>query len=207
MKLSIIFQKKASRNKPESYFHHRLVELASLLLSTAGFVIIIINLIDTRGTIRSNIDLNMNNWSFEIDKVFIAHPECKKYFNDSVPIYSSSQIKDHDTGGLTQYQRNICRIKPDTVSDTFYAQVKAVSDLMIDCFDGVLGNRQYFVRSDREYWIKWFYNNFNRSPILCKTLAETEDEFGDEIKELFKQWRNNKRYEEALDSMKMKFYK
>ncbi len=191
------------------YFKLSFFEAVNILISLVGFIAVIYTVrvnVDALKlndqAIKSNIDLNMNNWSFEMDRVFIECPDLRKFFFDSVtPLLDSADAKSYSI--LNRHPGT----QSEIVSKQVYDKITSVSDLVIDCFDGILSNKVYFQdKKNRDNWMYWIYNSFTRSPVLCKTFAQTPNEYGLEINELFKEWQQNIPADTLIINMKKRFY-
>ena len=71
-------------NIPSGYFNIKFSDLLTAVISFLGLSGIVVSILansnsinDNERALRSNIDINMNNWSFDLDKVLVDHPELR----------------------------------------------------------------------------------------------------------------------------------
>lgn len=152
------------------YFRMNFFELISIVISIAGFIIVILTLKDTENTltaadslIHAGLSSQMSNWTIEIDKSFIQHPELRPYFYDNIPI-------DTNSGDY----RRACNI----------------AELMLDGFDAVMGNQYYKLTvKEKDMWRKWIFACFKQSPILRQIFDDTRDWYSAEIGEIYHEYK------------------
>jgi len=147
-------------------------EQISLLVSVLGFLAVIITLVFlirqtqemakqskyVAETIKVSIYQGSEDKSIAIDQVFVTYPELRPYF------YSGQDIDENH---------------PD------YSRVLAVADLMLDFFDSILLQPQYFPATFlRESWEQVIVGIFANSPMLCRHLQSIQDWHSDELKSI-----------------------
>ena len=190
-------------NIPSGYFNIKFSDLLTAVISFLGLSGIVVSILansnsinDNERALRSNIDINMNNWSFDLDKVLVDHPELRKYILDTVNVGP----KDSNLFGGLPVKRIEGGMPIPLRGDTL-ERLKPVADLLIDCFDGILSNKEYFKEGsnkkelqDRTNWIIWVYESFTRSPILAQDFKRTQNWYGREINILYGDW------EKCIDS-------
>ncbi len=136
-----------SVNKEPEFWRLSLYERLYLVLTLAGFVAIVLTVRESQFTIHASYANQMTNWSIEIDKTFIEHPELRPYF------YEGDTIMNDNPN---------------------YAKASAVAEEMLDVFDGIIGNRYYKLDpTDEKIWRNWMISCFSKSPILCQKYCET----------------------------------
>lgn len=131
-----------------------LFELLSLIVSVAGFVVVIISIhllrrqisIADRG-LRESWLIPLKTQQLEIDKLFIERPHLRKYFYEAEPV-------------------------SDSKSDE-YAQVAATAEYILDHLSGVISQRT----ADGEpltstIWREYIKDSFINSPALCALLEK-----------------------------------
>jgi hypothetical protein len=149
-------------------------EFLSLIISIAGFLMVITTLIflarQTREmtkqskfvaeSLRVSIYQGNESRSFEVDEIFINHPELRPYF------YLGQDIEE---------------------SDPAYNKVIAIADLMLDFLDSILLQPKFFGATFvRDSWGEVIADIFANSPILCRHLQSIKDWHSDELQETMK---------------------
>jgi hypothetical protein len=118
----------------------------SLIISAVGFSFMWLQLESANKSLKTAIYANMSNWTFELDKTFLQHPELRPYF------YAG---KDMDPG------------------DPLYLKAESVAELLLDNFDSMLEFRPYFPGgAPHEGWINWMHDSFESSPVLVRTIEK-----------------------------------
>ena len=143
-----------------------IVSVRSLIVSLLGFVLIIWSLNAANEALKRSIYGSISNWTFELDKAFLQSPELRPYFYDG---------KDIDT------------------DDPLYPKAQQMAEYMLDTFDSVLEHKAYFPGTGgtpHVGWARWFYDSFDRSPILGKYI-ETNRRWYEtsEIWPIYKRWK------------------
>jgi hypothetical protein len=146
-----------------------LYELLSLVVSTAGFVTVIITLAllmrQTREmaaqskyvaeSLKDSVHESATDRGFAVGEIFINHPEMRPYF------YSSKEISEDDPA---------------------YNKVIAVADVILDHFDSILIRSQDFPQASlRQSWEGYMVDAFAISPVLCKHLTAIKDWHSDDL--------------------------
>jgi hypothetical protein len=147
------------RAKP--WFHLSFNQVLTLIISLAGFIVIIITLISNGHDVSTSTYLQTYGWTMEIDKIFIEKPNLKPYF----------------MGGDSLKNK----------ADTNCAKVEAVAEYMLDGFDAVLNNTSYF-KIDPETgkdWEKTVSDYFRRSPDLRERFENERDLFGKHLNNVY----------------------
>lgn len=143
-------------------------EFFSLIVSIAGFVAIIVTIILTRSqttsmaqSLKENIHEISSNQMFDMDKVFIDHPEMRPYF------YARKDISENDPS----YQRAL-----------------AISEYLLDYFGSILVQRKRFPNVwPSNWWYPYFTYVFANSPLLCRQLKETKEWYTEELSHIMNQ--------------------
>lgn len=151
-----------------------LYELLSLIISIAGFAILIITLVFlTRQTrematqtrhvgdsLKGNAYGSVASQMFAVDRVFINEPELRPYF------YSGRDISN---------------------DDPLYDKVVAVAELLLDFFDSVLLQQKHFPQIwPRQWWEAYMMYSFANSPLLCGYLESVKDWYTEDLVHLMR---------------------
>ena len=151
-----------------------LYEKISLLVSVLGFLAVFVTFIVlTRQTkemakqsqyvaeaLRVSIYQGSDDRSIAVDQIFVSHPELRPYF------YLGQDIDENN---------------PD------YPRVIAVADLILDFFDSVLLQPQYFPATFVcKSWEPVIIDIFANSPILCRHLQSIKDWHSGELEKIMK---------------------
>jgi hypothetical protein len=138
-------------------------ELLSLIVSIAGFVVVIITLAllirQTREmttqseyvakSVKYSLYATASSHMLAVDEMFINHPALRPYF------YSGKDISE---------------------DDPVYDKAIAVADFILDFFDYVLIQGQYFPQVfRRQSWEPYMTDTFANSPVLCRQLDHVKD--------------------------------
>lgn len=134
----------------------------ALCVSTLGFTVVIASLIflsrQTHEAAKSNESgaySNIANHMFEIDQVFINHPNLRPYF------YEGAEIKPE-------------------ASD--YQQVLAVAETILDFFDAILVQKPYLKKLwQGNWWDTYIEDGFRNSPVLCRRIDSGKNWYSDEL--------------------------
>lgn len=141
-------------------------EMMYLLVSIAGFFLIWRTLDATKKSIHYSVYLQMTNWTRDLDRDFIEHPELVRYFTRGDSI---------------------------APSDTNYIRAHEMAQQYLDDFDAILANKSYFdidnTDDSKEPWINWINDCFSHSPILCQKFEETERWYTPELKKTYEAWK------------------
>jgi len=140
-------------------------EAISLMVSIAGFAVVVLTLWFIQRQTRSGADSLKSSAHqtcadqlFTIDKVFVEYPGLQRYF------YSGSYISEGDPA---------------------YERVVAISDLFLDFIDTILILEKKLPEFyDPRRWEPFFIDLFSRSPVLCKHLSSNKRWFPQEMIEL-----------------------
>jgi hypothetical protein len=151
-----------------------LYELLSLIISAAGFIAVIITIYllnrQTRMSdreLRENLLIPLKTQQLELDKLFVEHPQIRKYF----------------------YQGEI--ISEDKSDE--YARVAAVAEYMLDHFAAVMSH----TTTDGKplistIWREYLKDCFVNSPILCTTLEKYSRWYPRELSNIKKEALNDR---------------
>lgn len=152
-----------------------LYEVISLIVSATGFIAVAISLFLSRrqtqemvqqskhlaATLTGTVYFSMANAMFFVDEIFIRYPELRAYF------YQSKEIdKSH----------------PD------FNRVRAIAELILDYFVTVLLQIKDFPSVYPEsWWIEYITDMFANSPMLCRSLRDTQEWYISDILLLMEQ--------------------
>jgi len=133
-------------------------------IALAGFIGLIYTIRMSDEPIRRSLYLSMAQWTIDIDKVFIEHPDLRPYF------YSGKEIE---------------------LSDTQYNRALSVAEMVIDTMDSVLEHKGYFNGgAPHKGWYHWIDDNFENSPIIRVCMLKYERWLeGGALLEYWKKWK------------------
>lgn len=143
-----------------------LFELLSLIVSVAGFVVVIISIYFLRRQIiiadrglRETWLIPLKTQQLEIDKLFIDRPHLRKYFYEG-------------------------QISSDSKSDE-HAQVAATAEYILDHLAGVISQKAANGEPlTSTIWREYIKDNFVNSPTLCSTLEKHRHWYPTELYDL-----------------------
>jgi len=92
----------------------------------------------------------MSNWTFELDKAFLDHPELRPYFYDGKDIQQS---------------------------DPLYFRAETMAEFILDNFDSIMKFDRTYPETLHEGWRNWIYDSFSRSPLLVRTMEKLKPEY------------------------------
>ena len=136
-----------------------LYEIITLIISAIGLTSLIFLVIQTRqlsDTLESAALSNISSRQFEMDSVFVEHPEMQPYFFSGVDITE----KDEAYARVTA----VARARLNYVS-TFYEQSAYVQDLQNV-------NSPFW-----QAWARYVERIFSASPIMCKQLDASQQDY------------------------------
>lgn len=141
-----------------------LISMISLAISVFGFGAILYGFKVTNESLRTSIYTEMSNWTFELDKTFLSHPELRPYF------YSGKAIDEQKDAGL-------------------YSLAISVAELESDTMDSILELGEHFpAGAPNQGWQFWMEDTFNRSPIICKYLEDNRGQYV-RLYPVYEHWR------------------
>lgn len=143
-------------------------EILSLIVSIAGFATVIITLILTRNqtaliakSLEGNIHQSSASQMFDVDSIFINHPEMRPYF------YSRKEINEDDPA---------------------YNKALAISEFLLDYFGSILIQRKQYPNVwPTNWWHPYFVDLFANSPLLCHRLKATKEWYIEEMLQLMRE--------------------
>lgn len=156
-----------------------LFEVLSLIISVAGFLVIVRSLAMTRrqtkemtDTLKAAAHQADTAHMLAVDALFVNQPDLRPYF------YSQKEVdRDH----------------PD------YDKVQAMAGLLLDYFGAIAYQRPHIPQIyPNTWWDPYFINMFANSPMLCAYLEEHEEYYP--ILLSFKRTGENKRSEQTLQN-------
>src|SRR5262249_559107 len=137
------------------------IEFASLVVSTtalgigvATLIFVFVQLDRVRNSLDSQAYSHIINNLLELDKIFIAHPEYRKYFQDGAPLPEGDPAAMQKIWALAD-------LKLDGI-DAFHSQATHVDSS----------------RYTRDAWDEYHRWAFNRSPVLCRAICNDWAEYG-----------------------------
>lgn len=151
-----------------------LFELLSLVVSVAGFVLVIISIyllrrqlsIADRG-LRESWLIPLKTQQLEIDKLFIDRPHLRKYF------YEAEIVSDSKTDE--------------------YAQVAATAEYILDHLAGVISQRTADGKPlTSTIWREYMKDSFINSPALCMILEKHRRWYPKELYDIKEEALNNR---------------
>lgn len=139
----------------------------STLVTIAGFGFVWMQLRSANDSLRTGVYANMSNWTFELDKAFIEHPELRPYF------YDKKDIRE---------------------DDPLFAKAAAMAEFELDNFDSIMEQERYFpAGSLHEGWRRWIFNGFDKSPVLVRTIEQLRSEYeGGPGWEMYQEWKTSR---------------
>jgi hypothetical protein len=140
---------------------------ATAAVTLGGFGFIWLQLKSANDSLRTGVYANMSNWTFELDKASLEHPELRPYFYDG---------KDIDE------------------SDPLYPTAAAMAEFHLDTFDSIMEYNRSFAAADlHEGWSNWMMNAFDASPILVHTIEKMRSEYQPgPVWPIFQRWKARK---------------
>jgi hypothetical protein len=146
----------------------RTIEIATLAIVAAGFYLGLNQAKKLTESIESsNRSNNLSTWStitnqgMEIDKIFVDHPEFQQYFFEGVEIKPNDANLPRAQAIATSFLDYL-----DSATALLYQMKKTPTPVP-------------FVEYDT--WNRYFDVQFRRSPLLCHTLFENKDIYGQQI--------------------------
>ncbi|HXH92048.1 MAG TPA: hypothetical protein VNN25_10745 [Thermoanaerobaculia bacterium] len=160
--------KPTTRGKVDRDWFKRTIDLVTLAVVAAGFYLGLDQAKKLTESIESsNRSNNLSTWStitnqgMEIDKIFVDHPEFQPYFFEGVVIRSK---------------------------DPNFPRAKAIATAFLDYIDSATALLYQMKKTptpvpfvEYDTWNHYFEVQFGTSPLLCQTLFESKDIYGQEI--------------------------
>jgi hypothetical protein len=152
-----------------------LYDLLSFIISTAGFVTLIISILLLNYTLKGNVYQASASQMFSIDQLFITYPDMRPYF------YSGKDIKEDDPN---------------------HDRVLATAEFLQDSFGSILVQSHRFPQIwPAEWWIPYFKDVFANSPVLCRYLESTSNWYHDELINLMKEGKALRQEKDTQQTM------
>ena len=121
-------------------------EAIAALALLASVTSLVLSWRNAHHTARITTYRSATDLTLDIDHVFVEKPELRKYFYDGV-----------DPAGETDDRK---------------AQVEALAELMLDCFECIWDIRRTYSRVDRGSWGRFVLDMLGTSPVLSRLYGE-----------------------------------
>jgi hypothetical protein len=137
-----------------------LFELLTTIISVLGFAAVIWTIESGKKALTTNSYLQVYGWTYDIDKIFIEKPQLRHYF------YEGDSILPNDSN---------------------YQQVEAIAEFMLDNFDAVLNNEDYFKKDleAKKAWVNYIRCSFHSSPILRTEFKNNLSSYRKELEDVY----------------------
>jgi hypothetical protein len=135
--------------EPRPDYLKRFIDIATLIILVVGLWFAF----DQAGKIRDSIDTStwnsVSTQLLELDKVFIEHPNMRKYFN-------GQDVK---------------------VGDPDYDSAAAIADYYLDLIDDFYAFQPHLngANYDFDAWHNFFVSSFKNSPVMCRVQEQSGD--------------------------------
>lgn len=146
-----------------SNYRMSLYELLSLLVAAGGFISVVVSLYllikqtkIAQYNLREVLLSSLIDQEQEIDRLFVASPEMRKYFYDNIEVSKDNAID--------------------------YDRASAISECLLDYFATMIYNKNTnsnVFSLDR--WERFMIDSFSNSPILRATIDEYKDWYPDQL--------------------------
>ena len=126
--------------------------LAISVISTTSLAFIWYQVKQTSASLQASAYATIGNYTMDLDKIFLEHPELRPYFYEGQPI---------------------------TKDDKNYHTVMAIAEFQLDFFDATMTQLEIRPREsgvemaeEKKTWDNYFADSFKNSPALCQRFRE-----------------------------------
>lgn len=121
---------------------------ASLIISLAGFIIIILQLTNLDKNLKSSARGSIYDMSSRIKEVFLTKPHLRKYFFEGVDISSN---------------------------DPLYDEVMAVADYYCLYLEQITTQKDNIAKEERSSWLRYAHDIYHQSPVIQQYLKDKKN--------------------------------
>ncbi len=124
------------------------IEVSGLIISFAGFLVVIIQLFKLDKSLRSSARGSIYDMASRIKEVFLSKPHLREYFFEGVAI-----SRDHE----------------------HYSEAVAVADYYCLYLEQITTQKTNLDKSERDSWLKYAHDIYHSSPILKEYLEDKKE--------------------------------
>lgn len=125
-----------------------LFKISGLVISIAGFVIVIFQLANLDQSLKSSARGSIYDMASRIKEVFLAKPYLRKYFHDGV--------------GISR-------------EDSLYDEVVAMADYFCLYLEQITTQKANIDEEERQSWLKYAHDIYHNSPVIQEYIKDKGD--------------------------------